>query len=367
MEDIARRLGLTKATVSRALNNRRHVAPETRDRVAAVAKELGYRLDPALQALSLRRWSNADSLRFHVALVHLSQSSVRKEGGTAQRDKLYAELQQRATSFGMLISEFVLTDYPSEAALHRVLFTRGVDGILLDIDQPVIPWRFHWEHFAFLSLGLGCDEVRQISSDWIGMVRTAYRETGALGYRRPGVVQLVHGNPGIDARLEMAGLYERSTRNGTDARPLPSPLRVPPEVSRSANWEAGRRAFAAWLRREQPDVVIDASTFAYSFLLDLGWKPGDSPGLCGLYRKFERKFAPLACVDPDFAEQGRLAAEQMLFLIQNQLRGLPERPSRTIVPCVWQPGKSLPKATEARSWSPNDSSGRRALQPVAAE
>jgi len=48
LTDIATAAGVTKGTVSKALNGRDDISPETRDRVLAVASELGYR--PAVAA-----------------------------------------------------------------------------------------------------------------------------------------------------------------------------------------------------------------------------------------------------------------------------------------------------------------------------
>jgi LacI family transcriptional regulator len=53
IRELARRTGVSVATVSRALNNRPDVNPETRDRIVAMARELGYR--PNHQARSLVR------------------------------------------------------------------------------------------------------------------------------------------------------------------------------------------------------------------------------------------------------------------------------------------------------------------------
>jgi LacI family transcriptional regulator len=43
IEDVALRAGVSKATVSKALNGRSDIAPDTRDRVLAAVQELGYR------------------------------------------------------------------------------------------------------------------------------------------------------------------------------------------------------------------------------------------------------------------------------------------------------------------------------------
>ena len=53
--DVARRVGVSKTLVSFVFNNRPGVAPETRDRILATAKEMGWRPRPSARSLSTRR------------------------------------------------------------------------------------------------------------------------------------------------------------------------------------------------------------------------------------------------------------------------------------------------------------------------
>lgn len=52
MEDVARRAGVNKATVSRALRGDSRISPPTREKVWKAARDLGYRLDRTASSLS---------------------------------------------------------------------------------------------------------------------------------------------------------------------------------------------------------------------------------------------------------------------------------------------------------------------------
>jgi DNA-binding LacI/PurR family transcriptional regulator len=54
--DLAARIGMDKATVSRALNNRSGVAPKTRERIVSMALEMGY--TPNIHGQQLRGWKS---------------------------------------------------------------------------------------------------------------------------------------------------------------------------------------------------------------------------------------------------------------------------------------------------------------------
>ena len=55
IEDVAKRAGVSIATVSLALNGNEKVNEKTRDKVVAIAREMGYRPNPAAKSLAMRK------------------------------------------------------------------------------------------------------------------------------------------------------------------------------------------------------------------------------------------------------------------------------------------------------------------------
>ncbi len=53
--DIAKKLGVTPATVSKALNNKSDISKKTRDRIQKCAKEMGYAPNSQAVALSTNK------------------------------------------------------------------------------------------------------------------------------------------------------------------------------------------------------------------------------------------------------------------------------------------------------------------------
>ena len=58
MKDIARRCGVSVATVSKALNGLPDIGEDTRQRITAVAEEMGYMTNSAARALKTKRTYN---------------------------------------------------------------------------------------------------------------------------------------------------------------------------------------------------------------------------------------------------------------------------------------------------------------------
>lgn len=342
LEDVGQLAGVGKATVSRALNSGRWVAPVTRARVVSAAEKLGYVVDPALRALSDRRWQKTERpFRYEAALVHQTGREGREMQRSGSRAQMYPALFETAERQGVHLTEYFLSDHGSPEELQRVLWARGIEGVVLNIDQPVQPWRFDWKRISFVSVGLGCDQARHIASDWFGGVRLAVKQARERGYRRIGHLELRHANPAIEQQIA-AAMALSSVELERDFGPQPKHLPVGGALHHAERRVWFDRAFPAWLEKERPDVVIDGSMMALPTLLQLGWRPGKGPGLVTLFRSFRPNFAAISAVDHNFEEQGRLAVEMLASLMRQGIRGLPALPARVVVPCTWHEAASLP-------------------------
>jgi LacI family transcriptional regulator len=88
IRDVARRVGVSVATVSLALNGQPGVAEETRRRILAAAAELGYRANPQAQALRrgrtttyglvIRNFNNP----FFLEVLNGAEQAAREAGAT---------------------------------------------------------------------------------------------------------------------------------------------------------------------------------------------------------------------------------------------------------------------------------------------
>lgn len=98
LKDIAERAGVSTAAISQALNDRGNLRPETRDRIKAVAAELGYA--PNKVATALRRGS-AMSIGFVLSEEHGDESSRR---WAVQRARQLDALVQVAAAHGFTVT-----------------------------------------------------------------------------------------------------------------------------------------------------------------------------------------------------------------------------------------------------------------------
>ena len=123
ISDVARRAGVSKGAVSFALNDRPGVAPETRDRILAVARELGW--TPSHRARAL-----AASRSMAVGLV------IARPPETLGADPFFpsfiAGIESALAPLGQSLLLQVVPDRERELAGYRRLAADGrVDGVFL--------------------------------------------------------------------------------------------------------------------------------------------------------------------------------------------------------------------------------------------
>lgn len=119
MLDVARLAGVSHQTVSRVLNDHPSVRPETRTRVRAAIRELGYRRNSAARALATRRSST----------IGLLTATSSRSGPVST----LVAVEEAARAAGLWVSVASLSVYDPDsvrAALDHFL-NQGVDGIIV--------------------------------------------------------------------------------------------------------------------------------------------------------------------------------------------------------------------------------------------
>ncbi|SDT30187.1 LacI family DNA-binding transcriptional regulator [Microlunatus soli] len=123
IDDLAARLGLSRASVSYALNGRPGVGDETRMRVTALAAELGWQPSVSARSLSRRR---ADA--YGIVLNRQPEDL----GSEPYYMGLLSGIESALSETGVSLMIRFVADQDSEAAVYRTWNAEGrVDGVLL--------------------------------------------------------------------------------------------------------------------------------------------------------------------------------------------------------------------------------------------
>jgi DNA-binding LacI/PurR family transcriptional regulator len=238
--DIAARAGLTKAAVSFALNNQPGVSEATRQRVLAIAREIGWQPNSAARALT-------DGRAGAFGLV------IDRPAGMLGVEPWFMQLV--AGIQGVLAAEraallfTVAEDYHAEIELHRTWWAqRRVDGVLLvdlHVNDPRVPVL---EELGLPAVVVGAPEgsgsLPSISTDEAAAARTVIEHFAGLGHRRIGHV------------TGMADLWHTRLRNEALAEAAESAGIETMSVAADYTAEAGARATRTLLRRRSRPTAL---------------------------------------------------------------------------------------------------------------
>jgi DNA-binding LacI/PurR family transcriptional regulator len=123
MADVARRAGVSNQTVSRVLNEHPSVRPDTRDRVVAAIRELGYRPNAAARTLVTRRTNMLGVICFNTTLYGPASMFYAIEQAAKQHD------------YFVVVAALAALDRRSVLEAVRRLCDQGVEGIIVIAPQ----------------------------------------------------------------------------------------------------------------------------------------------------------------------------------------------------------------------------------------
>lgn len=337
MKSIAAQAGVTQATVSMSLANNPRIPVATRERIQAIAKKLGYQPNPYVSTLMrLRRQGKPLKDKPALALVSAMRTADgwRNHGSLTIRQMREGALE-RATMRGYHAQEFWLhRDGMSNERFSEMLHARGIQGMLIsplaDGDPPPA---LHWDYFAAVSISvpLPALTITTVCNDHYFSSLLAVRECYRRGYRRPGLaLRNVH-------RHRFQGRWQAGYLVSGEMMPdltLAEPLFV-------EDWDAAAAApLARWLKREEPDVIINLGGVPlHDLLTRTGWRiPGDV-GFAWL--ACPRMGDPLSGVWQNGELTGAMAVDMLISMVERNERGLPAQATTLMLEGQWNEGHTL--------------------------
>ncbi|HBN56525.1 MAG TPA: LacI family transcriptional regulator [Lachnospiraceae bacterium] len=311
IEDIARELGVSKTTVSRALSGKGRIGRETVERVQAFVAERGYRPNVIARGLAQSRTYNLGL----VIPMEDTDVSFFKEcmGGICEKASEY-----NYDVIMAIMKEDRLTQ------LHRLVANHKVDGIILTratVESGAV--RFLKEQgIPFVVIGPS-DDLEVMSID--NPNREASRELTALllmkGLRR---LSLIGGNSRhYVTQSRKQGFLDAHRDRGFHADDALIFMEV--EDYRKAMWAVNRILLA-----ESDGIVCmddNISALVLGCLRERGVEVPDRIRLASLYdsHQMEQNLPPVTSLHFDTKELGRNACMEMLRMLGEELLQEPQR------------------------------------------
>jgi LacI family transcriptional regulator len=342
---LARHLGLSQITVSRALRNSDLVAPETRKRVFEAAEKMGYRIDPSVTIL-MERIRSGREITEQGCLAMISDLTSIDEAmpGEVYRTQ-WENIRKRASRSGYRV-ELFLTGAPGMSApkVSRILDARGIRGIIIgnctdhfyQNTKNVIAWSRYAcatlkTNFAMNGFDCAC------SYHYYNMT-LAFQRTMEKGYRRIGVV-LPRGVLTKESAAEWLGAYLACQQWVPPAQRLALFLGAP-NSSRLTE-------FKSWYRQQRPDALLCLWGEEMEWLEAMKLTPNELPLVC-VNRPVGSIFAG---VDENNAVIGELVCTMVINQLIHNQRGIPSHSQYVRVKGTWFDGPTLPEKLKQPSSS----------------
>ena len=335
MNDIAKRAGVSKNTVSLALRNDPQIPASTRDRIRGIASELGYQTNPTVAHLMAQMRRSPD---IKASLALLNANLDEKAFSRHPTVPTYVEgCRKRAAQLGYSLDEFWLHDPGLDGArLDKILRARGIRGVLVVglMNENRLPERFQhiWQQYPCVVTGVRTQDpaLSFTSTDQYMLALRAFENALRLGYRRPALVldhvidRLVGGRFTAGVLIAQQKLAQRQRLKPfylvTEARQDPT-------------------LFLSWFEKEKPDAILTLYNVVKEWVEQMGLKVPRDLGMIQLER---RKDDPSwAGMDQHNDITGEAAVEMAISMIHNNEAGVPDFPRATLIGSTWMDGATV--------------------------
>jgi len=337
LRTIAREAGVHVATASRALRGLGCVNPQTRERVCAVARRLGYVRDPLLaSALTFARRREKPVYRETMAfLAALPPSQYASLPWLAQ---IHAGAAERAAELGYgLECVRAPTQAREQRQLGRRMHSRGIRGCIVCPMSPIAEWEsfsldMDWSQFSGIEIGhaLTAPKLPRIARNFADDISVMLEELHLRGYRRIGIaVSRSDEESRRWAMLAACLMFEEITPD----------VRMYPLFRDETDYDVD--ALERWISRRRPDVLLINGTGVLDWLRERDWEIPRRVGVCRI-----------DCVEgchetglrTSYVEMGRTAVNQLASALERGGAHRPEDPSwRSVlgIPSAWHEGRTL--------------------------
>lgn len=355
--DVAKRAGVHYTTVSMALRNHPRLPPATRERLRALAEEMGYRPDPVLQALMDYRGQRKPHRQI-ATLAYVTKWDTRWGWKHSWPDsEFFAGASHRASELGYDIEHFWLGEPGlTHHRLSDVLHSRGIVGIIIASQryQVEAPLQFDWPKFSAVKIDFLPERpgLHHVTNDRFAAIRLAMQRVRAAGYRRIGFAMHRQWDPAAEPAWSAGFAVEQRTLVPADQLPaFVFPDDPPNGTSEETHQLAVRDSFERWLRRFQPEVLISTKAFVQSHLDALGISIPDDLAFVDVH--LQQPDGKIAGVRQNCRRVGELGVDLLTRELQQRALGVPEFPTTTLVEGTWFDGESLPQRELDRVEEPN--------------
>lgn len=326
MKDIAKRCGVSVATVSKALNGHSDIGEETRKRICAVADELGYLTNSAARALKTNRTYNLG-----VLFVDEQRSGLTHQYFAAVLESFKVEAEKHG--YDITFINHNVGGRPTTYLQHCLY--RGVDGVVIacvDFNDPRVRELVD-SPLPLVTIDHVFNNRLAVVSDNVSGVERLVHYAYEKGHRR---IAFLHGEQTAVTENRLVGFHRACEELG---------LEIPPEYIRECVYHDPVRCAqdtrALLELPERPTCILFPDDYAYigglNALREAGLRVPEDISAIGYDGIHLARVLNLTTYCQDTQALGTTAAAQLIRLI--------EHPKTTLTDRILIPGSLLEGAS----------------------
>lgn len=217
LADIAKKVGVSRNTVSLAMRNSASISEITRKKIVKVAKEMGYERNELLsRIMSQARASRAGSFCGTIALINANKNRNAFKAHPTIPEYIDG-IERAANREGLAIDKFWIHDKSlTEKSFIRILKARGIKGGIIVglMDENRLPAKFKnvWKNFKFVVTGVRTynPTFDFACTDHFLIAYHATLQAIRHGYKRPALILAEKIDKLIEGRFTGGGFLRRS-------------------------------------------------------------------------------------------------------------------------------------------------------------
>ena len=320
MKDIAKKCGVSIATVSKALNGQKDIGEETRKRICAVAEEMGYMANSVARALKTNRSYNLGML-----LVDERRSGLGHEYFSTIIEGFKAEAESHGYDITFINSH--VGDQPTSYVKHCRY--RGLDGVLVacvNFEDPRIQ-ELAASNIPLVTIDYCFDGHTAVLSDNTSGVDTLVRYAYNKGHRK---IAFLHGEDITVTRRRLDGFRQACDELGLK---IPEEYIVPcvyhdPDLCQKATWKLLHLA-------DPPTCILFPDDFSFigghnailssGYALPWGFGVGKAVSALGYDGINLARMMRLTTYTQNAYVIGKTAADRLIHTVEHPEQAVPER------------------------------------------
>lgn len=355
IHSLARRLGLSAMTVSRALRNASGVSAETRNLVLAAAARRGYRPDPSLAVLNAYRHGKRHLLP-HETIAYLTDMPTMDEWrrvGTFSR--YFSGAEARAKELGYALEHFWVREPGlTGRRASQILSNRGIRGVIVGaLHRGGTVLDLDWSSFTAVAVGrsLAAPHIPTVSPNHFQCVELAWQKAWERGYRRIGLALTKEEDVRTCGIIQASHLLQQRRHGGEVI-----PTLITPDFSRAT--------MLTWAARHEPDLVIGSNQRHYELLVE-GW--GEDARRIKFLDLNAHPRSDIGGIDQGHDNVGEEAVSMLHLKLVRRETGIPGRRGLMLLDGIWKEGRDdwrLNRQPKSLAAQPSDVPLRQTEEPA---